>query len=62
MLAAAGGHKEAVQLLLDNGADADTRNLRREQARSLAQAFGHTEIVRVLETHPARKKGFLGLF
>ena len=51
-----------VQLLLDNGADADTRNLKREQAHSLAQAAGHPDVVQVLESHPSRKKGFLGIF
>ena len=49
-------------MLLDNGADAETRNLRREQARTLAAAAGHQDIVKVLESHPARKKGFLGIF
>ena len=62
MLAAAGGYKQIVQLLLERGADVDVRNLKREQARSLAEAAGHHDIVQVLKTYPARKKGFLGLF
>ena len=62
MLAAAGGYKETVELLMAHGADAEIRNLKREQARGLAEAAGHPDIVQALDNRPAKKKGFFGLF
>ncbi|MEY3202679.1 MAG: hypothetical protein RIR70_2229 [Pseudomonadota bacterium] len=64
MFAIEGNHVEVVRLILDKGAiDPKTRNQTGISARRLARDLDHTEIVSLLNTHPAYGKppGRLGL-
>jgi ankyrin repeat protein len=51
MLAASGGHLEAVELLLEAGADPSARTESSATARTLAQEAGHQDIAALLDEH-----------
>ena len=48
MLAAEEGHAAIVQILIGAGADTSLRNKKREQAKDIASAFGHANVVQLL--------------
>ena len=53
MNAARGGHAEIVELLLDNGADADVRNSYGFQAIHYATSRGHLDVAKLIANkHP----------
>lgn len=58
MFAAKFGHLDMVQLLLDQGAFHETRNNNNKTAAMLASHRGHAEIATLLESLPARPRGF----
>jgi len=54
MLAAAKGHLECVQTLLNLGAKTHLRNKKREKALDLATAGKHQAVMTLLQTHDGR--------
>ena len=57
MLAAAGGHGEIINVLLEAGADHTLRDADGKTAADYAAGNGHHEIARKLHTRPARNDG-----
>ncbi|MBE9556503.1 MAG: ankryin, partial [Proteobacteria bacterium] len=53
---------EAARTLLENEANPNLRNKKREQAHTLATAAGHDDIVKLLETHSKGRGWLKGLF
>ena len=50
MHAACGGYKEIVQALIDNGADINAQDDKKNTAMTLAQKKGRTEIMETLKS------------
>ena len=51
MHAAAEGHLEIVNILLDNGADPSLKDVDGDTAESFAKRNGHIEVAKVLHEH-----------
>jgi ankyrin repeat protein len=57
MRAAAGGHADVVQVLLEAGTNARIRDEGGATAAELARQLGHAEALASLESHASRRGG-----